>query len=310
LLSANANPKSPLPMRSALLGSDLYLCPRSPAASIDSNAFDDSLHLLPIEINEPHSLPHGPGRHQNGRRHATEKSDRPVPTEYDHKSPRKIHVMPRLNLNRAHDAAASAKSGSMESAARDEDAAHHDQDTVMRGCRTRCPDWPRQVYAVDTPRSAVGSPRGTASPRGKLWNAVRARKFISAARACARHSAPIPSGEGPGPENRGGNLGRRRRGEGANTNASGEPPLTAYAPRRAARRRPAATARRRGPTRAERPRRPRWRRSARGSTPRSPRSPPTGARRPPRAPPGRMRRRSARTRCCAASAAWRTASPP
>jgi hypothetical protein len=82
----------------------------------------------------------------------------------DYRNQRK---MPRLNLNRDHDTAASAKGVNAE-AAHDADIAL--QETVVRGCRTRCPDWPRQMYAADTPRSVAVASR---SPRGKLWNAVR-----------------------------------------------------------------------------------------------------------------------------------------
>jgi hypothetical protein len=84
----------------------------------------------------------------------------------DYRNQRKI---PRLNLNRDHDTGASAKGVNAE-ATHDADIALPGQETVVRGCRTRCPDWPRQMYAADTPRSVAVASR---SPRGKLWNAVR-----------------------------------------------------------------------------------------------------------------------------------------
>ena len=178
-----ANPKSPRPLRSALLGSDIDLCPRSPTPNNESHSQQNSLHLVPIEINEPLSLIHGPlpGKYQIGRRHSAEDSDRShLPAHVadsrhidivDHKNQRMIQ-MPTLNLNRAHESAAYSKSTYGESA-RDADVAHQE---TARMCRTRCPDWPRQVYpAGNTPRSAGMTVVAARSPRGIIWNAVSVR---------------------------------------------------------------------------------------------------------------------------------------
>ena len=174
----NANPKSPRHLRSTLLGSDLYLCPRTPTLTIDSNSFQSSLQLLPSEINEPNSLMQGPPRHQDVRRHPADDRDQPhfaVGQQIDvtdHKNQRTV-LMPRLNLVRTHDAAASARGDNADS------ARASDPETAVRACRARCPDWPRQAYLADTPRGTV---LATRSPRGKLWNSVRAQDDARAAR--------------------------------------------------------------------------------------------------------------------------------